>query len=75
MAKKSRSVVIDFSKADPVAGSRHYDKVPEGTYQLKIKKADERQTSTDKPAVAVTLVNEPESLRNRALAKPRAFVT
>ena len=67
MAKKSRSVEIDFSKADPVAGSRRYDRVPEGTYQLRIKKAIERQTGTDKPALAVTLAISKGPMRGKTI--------
>src|SRR3990167_1647744 len=50
----AKDVIINFKGAEPVAGGRRYDRVPEGTYQLKIKKAVVAQTSTDKPAITVT---------------------
>lgn len=52
---RARDVVINFKGADPVASTKRYDRIPEGTYHLKVKKAEVVQTSTDKPAIAVTL--------------------
>ncbi len=69
MAKKRNDIVIDFKGADPVSGSGRFDRIPEGTYQLKVKTADVRQTSTDKPAVAVSLTVSKGGLKGKTIGE------
>lgn len=48
-------VIVNFKGADPVSGGGKFDRVPEGTYHVKVIKADSVKTSTDKPALACTI--------------------
>jgi len=51
----AKPVIVDFKGADPVSGGRRFDRIPEGTYLLRVAQAKAATTSTNKPMLVVTL--------------------
>lgn len=63
--KKVKDIQINFSGVDPVSGGRKFDRVPEGTYIVKVIKSELYQTSTDKPAITTTVRIEKGSMKGK----------